>query len=128
MRCARLASGEAYPVAVLPPPIVAAMRAETQVVKVSDYDPGQAGGEPRRAGFRNAGIPQAQLVIEAPRLLVSNERMTLFLSDAGGDWYAAVLQRTASGKGVFLKSYRRSSERDASSAKGSAVLIDTLEG
>lgn len=126
----RLAVGEVYPVAVLPPPIAAAMRVTTQVVNVSGYD--LVKQQVSRAGqdFGAVEYLQAQLAIESPRLLVAeNDQMTLFLSDAAGEWYAAVLQRTASGKGVFLKSYRRSNERDVKlQRKKGSVLIDTLAG
>ncbi|MDP2829263.1 MAG: hypothetical protein Q8O37_11740 [Sulfuricellaceae bacterium] len=55
--------------------------------------------------------------------------MTLFVSDVSGNWYAAVLQQTATGKAVFLKSYRRSSLKDANlQRKKGEVLVDTLPG
>ena len=71
---------------------------------------------------------KAQVTLDSPRLIVrENDQMTLFVSDATGQWYAAVLQETLTGKGVYLKSFRRSSERDAQlQRKKGQILLDAL--
>jgi hypothetical protein len=124
----RLRSGESYPVAVLPPQMVEALGVLTQIVRVSDYDLIKQQVSRAGQGFTGAQYLHAQLALQSPRLLVRETgQMTLFVSDADGQWYVAVLQQTASGKGVFLKSYRRSNEKDARlQRKKGAVLIDTL--
>jgi len=124
----QLSGGEQFPVAVLSPVVVQRMGVQTQVVQVSDYD--LVKQQVSRAGqdFDALEYLQAQVTLDAPRLVVrENGQMTLFVSDAAGKWYAAVLQETATGKAVFLKSFRRSSERDAlGQRKKGEVLLDEL--
>ena len=123
-----LSLGEQYPVAVLPPATVELMGVQTQVVLVSDYD--LIKQQVSRAGqeFDALEYLQAQVTLDTPRLVVrENGQMTLFVSDAAGKWYAAVLQETSTGKAVYLKSFRRSSEKDALlQRKKGEVLIDSL--
>lgn len=124
----QLTADEQFPVAVLPPSVVERMGVQTQVVHVSDYD--LIKQQVSRAGQDFDGLEylQAQVTLDAPRLVVrENGQMTLFVSDASGKWYAGVLQETATGKAVFLKSFRRSSERDAlGQRKKGDVLLDEL--
>lgn len=125
---AALAHGENYPVAVLPTQLSDLMGVSTQTVLLSDWD--LIKQQVSRAGqdFDALTYLDAQSTLDDPRLVVrENDQMTLFLSDAAGHWYAAVLQRTATGQGLFLKSLRRSSLKDARlQRKKGAVLIDEL--
>lgn len=81
-----------------------------------------------KLGFDARDYFNAQGTLDNPRLVVrENQQMTLFLSDDAGKWYAAVVQQTISGKGVFLKSFRRSSEKDAMlQRKKGEILMDLL--
>lgn len=101
---------------------------DTQTVLLSDWD--LIKQQVSRAGqnFDAVNYLSAQAVLDAPRLAVrENAQMTIFVTDTEGRWYAAVVQQTATGKGLFLKSFRYSSEKDARlQKKKGAVLIDTL--
>lgn len=123
-----IASQEVYPVAVLPPALVEKMGVGTQVVKLSSYD--LVKQQISRAGqdFDALEYFKSQAALDNASLIVrENDQMILFVSDVSGSWYAAVLQQTASGKAVFLKSFRRSSLKDARlQRKKGEVLIDTL--
>lgn len=124
----RLARGETYPVAVLDPAMVARLGVQTGVVQLSDWD--LVKQQVSRAGQDFAALTylDAQLTLDHPALMVrENQQMTLFVADAAGHWYAAVVQQTATGRGLFLKSFRRSSLRDARlQRKKGLVLIDDL--
>lgn len=124
----QLGATERYPVAVLPPDAVASMDVQTQVVYVSDDDLVKQQVSRSGQDFDALEYLQAQVTLDTPRLVVrENGQMTLFVSDASGKWYAAVLQETATGKAVYLKSFRRSSERDAlAQRKKKDVLLDAL--
>jgi hypothetical protein len=119
---------ESYPVAVLPPNAVESMGLQTQVVLVSEYDLVKQQVSRVGQNFDALDYLQAQITLDNPRLVVrENNQMTLWVSDAAGKWYAAVLQQTATGKGVFLKSFRRSSAGDAlAQRKKGEVLLDQL--
>ena len=123
-----LTAREQFPVAVLSPEVVAQMGVKTQVVLVSDYDLIKQQVSRGGQAFDALEYLQAQVTLDAPRLVVrENGQMTLFVSDAAGKWYAAVLQETATGKAVYLKSFRRSSEKDALlQRKKGEVLLDSL--
>ncbi len=124
----RLNAKEQYPMAVLPPEMVARMGVQTQVVHISDYDLIKQQVSRGGQAFDALEYLQAQGTLDAPRLVVrENGQMTLFVSDAAGKWYAAVLQQTSTGKAVYLKSFRRSSEKDALlQRKKGEVLLDEL--
>lgn len=123
-----LARGEVCPVAVLPPPLVGKLEVATQVVGLSDWD--LVKQQVSRAGkdFDALAYLNAQVTLEHPGLVVrENEQMTLFVADAAGHWYAGVVQQTATRRGLFLKSFRRSSLRDAKlQRKKGQVLVDAL--
>jgi hypothetical protein len=124
----RLSQKEQYPVAVLPPEVVTSMGINSQTVFVSDYDLIKQQVSRDGQSFGSLDYLKAQVTLDSPRLIVrENAQMTLFVSDAAGQWYAAVLQETATGKGVYLKSFRRSSAKDALvQRKKGEVLLDTL--
>lgn len=123
-----LSQGESYPVAALSPELKTLLGVDTQTVLLSDWD--LIKQQVSRAGqdFNAVNYLAAQGVLDAPRLVVrENNQMTIFVADTDGRWYAAVLQQTKTGKGLFLKSFRRSSEKDARlQRKKGAVLIDAL--
>lgn len=127
-----LALGEAMPVAVLSESIKSAMGVQTQAVKVSDYDLLKQAISREGQAFDAARYFAVQPTLDEAQLIVrETEQMTIFVSDAAGQWYAAVLQQTASGRGVFLKSWRRSSQKDAktqTAKKGATVLLNKLQG
>gem|GEM_PF-434506 len=109
-----LGAEESYPVAVLSPEWTARIGVSTQAVKVSDYDLIKQAVSRQGQSFDGLRYMTVQQVLDNARLVVrENRQMSIFVSDASGQWYAAVLQQTATGKGVFLKSFRRSNERDA---------------
>lgn len=126
----KLARSESYPVAVLPADSVARMGIDTRVVLISDYDLIKQQVSRSNQDFDALEYFQAQVSFDNPRLIVNeNVQMTLFVSDASGKWYMAVLQQTSTGKAIFLKSFRRSSRRDAAlQRKKGVVLLDLLEG
>jgi hypothetical protein len=124
----RVTVDEHYPVAVLNPTLVEKMGVQTRIVRLSAYDLVKQQVSRSGQDFGALDYLTTQATLDGTRLMVRESgQMTLFLADAAGQWYAAVLQQTATGKGVFLKSYRRSSLKDArrQRAKGE-VLIDTL--
>lgn len=98
------------------------------MVLVSDYDLIKQQVSRTGQAFDALDYLQAQVTLDAPRLIVrENGQMTIFVSDASGKWYAAVLQQTATGKAVYLKSLRRSTEKDALvQRKKGEVLLDSL--
>ena len=58
------------------------------------------------------GLEAHDTIEQAQRILRDGDAYTLFIH-RGTAIYVAVLQRTQSGKAVFLKSFRRGNERDA---------------
>jgi hypothetical protein len=127
-----LARGEEMPVAVLSPAMRDSLGVQTQSVMVSDYDLLKQVVSREKQYFDAERYFNAQLTLDDPRLVVrETDQMTIFVSDVAGQWYAAVLQQTQSGKGIYLKSWRRSSEKDARTQKlkrGATVLVDKLSG
>ncbi|MDQ5911208.1 MAG: hypothetical protein QG599_3305 [Pseudomonadota bacterium] len=123
-----LSQGESYPVAALSPEMKNLLGVDTQTVLLSDWD--LIKQQVSRAGqnFDAVNYLAAQGVLDNPRLVVrENDQMTIFVSDTAGRWYAAVVQQTKTGKGLFLKSFRYSSEKDARlQKKKGVVLVDAL--
>jgi hypothetical protein len=123
-----LSQGESYPVAVLSPDLETLLGVDTKTVLLSDWD--LIKQQVSRAGqdFDAVKYLAAQGVLDAPKLVVrETDQMTIFVADTNGRWYAAVLQQTKTGKGLFLKSFRYSNEKDARlQKKKGAVLIDAL--
>lgn len=119
---------ETYPVAVLPPQIVEAMAVETQAIRLSSYDLAKQQVSRDGQDFQAIDYFNAQGTLDSAKLIVrENQQMTIFLSDAAGKWYAAVVQQTGTGKGLFLKSFRRSSEKDARlQRKKGTIMLDDL--
>lgn len=124
----RLSPAEQYPIAVLAPDMAKRMGVSTQVVHLSEYDLIKQQVSRTGQDFGALDYLNAQVSLDSPRLVVlENEQMTLFVSDAAGRWYVAVLQQTATGKAVYLKSFRLSSLKDARlQRKKGTVLIDAL--
>jgi hypothetical protein len=105
---------ELYPAAVLPPQWKERMGAQTHAVMVSDYDLIKQAVSRQGQDFEALHYLSVQQVLDDARVVVGeNAQMTIFVSNAAGKWYAAILQRTETGKGVFFKSFRRSTEKDA---------------
>lgn len=124
------AAGEAFPVAVLSAQTVELMGVQTQVVKLSDYDLAKQQVSREGQGFDALSYMAVQEALDRPVLVMrENDQMTVFVSTETGRWVAAVLQQTKTGKGVFLKSFRGSNERDARQMrrKKGEVLIDRLQ-
>lgn len=123
-----LSQGESYPVAALSPEMKNLLGVDTQTVLLSDWD--LIKQQVSRAGqdFDAVKYLSAQGVLDAPKLVVrETDQMTIFVADADGRWYAAVLQQTKTGKGLFLKSFRYSSEKDARlQKKKGEILVDAL--
>jgi uncharacterized protein with gpF-like domain len=110
---AAVASGEQFPIAVLDAEEMRLVGAATQTVSLSDYDLAKQAISREGQGFTAADYIFAQDTIErAQRILRDKDEYTLFIH-RGNAVYVAVLQRTKTGKGVFLKSFRRGSEKDA---------------
>ena len=123
-----LSQGESYPVAALSPEIKTMLGVDTQTVLLSDWDLIKQQVSRTGQNFDAVNYLAAQGVLDAPKLVVrENDQMTIFVADTDGRWYAAVLQQTKTGKGLFLKSFRYSSEKDARlQKKKGVVLVDTL--
>ncbi|MFZ4790365.1 MAG: hypothetical protein ACOYMW_05650 [Candidatus Competibacteraceae bacterium] len=123
-----LSQGESYPVAVLSPDLETLLGVNTQTVLLSDWD--LIKQQVSRAGqdFDAVKYLAAQGVLDSPKLVVrETDQMTIFVADTNGRWYAAVLQQTKTGKGLFLKSFRYSSEKDARlQKKKGEILVDAL--
>ncbi len=83
-----------------------------------------------RQAFDAARYFKVQPTLDAARLIVRETgQMTVFVSDAAGQWYAGVLQQTRIGLAVYLKSWRRSSARDARTQlnkPGATVLLNKM--
>jgi phage virion morphogenesis protein len=124
----RLGAEEIYPVAVLSKTLREGLSVTTQTVRLSDYDLIKQAVSRAGQNFDAIRYFNVQRVLDEARLVVmENAQMTIFASDATGTWYAAILQQTRSGKGVFLKSFRRSSEKDARlQAKKGEILKSDL--
>ncbi len=126
----KLARSEEMPIAVLSPAVRDAMAVQTQVVMVSDYDLLKQAISRDKQSFDASRYFEVQPTLDDARLIVrENDQMTIFVSDASGKWYTAVLQQTKSGLGVYLKSWRRSTEADArtqSRKRGATLLLNTL--
>ncbi|BBL70337.1 phage minor head protein [Methylogaea oryzae] len=109
------AKGERFPVAVLDDDAKALLGATTATVTLSDYDLAKQAVSRQGQDFTAAEYAKAQTTIEeAQRILRDQDEYTLFIH-RGSKVYVAILQRTKSGKAVFLKSFRRSNESDAAS-------------
>lgn len=123
-----LAAEELHPVAVLAPEWMTRLGVTTQTVTLSDYDLIKQAVSRQGQNFEALRYLAVQQALDQARLVVRDSaQMTIFVSDASGKWYAAVLQQTKSGKGVFLKSFRRSSEKDARlQAKKGEILKSDL--
>jgi len=125
----RLTLGEKFPVAVLPGDIKMMIGSQTQGVYLSDYDLLKQHVSRQGQKFEAMDYYNVQETIEKARLIVRDgDKITVFVNDGEKGWYAAALQKTATGKGVFLKSFRRSNRKDAltQSRKGD-VLRNELE-
>lgn len=125
---AAIGKGSEYQIAVLNPDRVQQMGLSTQTVRVSEYDLVKQQVSRTGQDFGALDYVSAQEIFDKPKLMVrENDQMTIFVTDSVGKWYAAVLQQTSTGKGVYLKSLRGSSQRDALlQRKKGTVLIDAL--
>lgn len=125
----KLDSKEEYPIAVLSPDNVQRMGVKTQVVQLSAYDLIKQHISRQNQSFDALAYFDAQTNLDTPRLVVLQDgQMTLFVSDAAGRWYVAVLQKTVTKEKVYLKSFRYSSIKDALlQRKKGEVLLDTIE-
>jgi len=123
-----LTQGETYPVAALSPELKTLLGIDTQTVMLSDWDLIKQQVSRTGQDFIAINYLAAQGVLDSPRLVVrENDQMTIFVADTEGRWYAAVLQQTTTGKGLFLKSFRYSSEKDARlQKKKGMILVDAL--
>jgi hypothetical protein len=122
----RLSSDERFPIAVLPENVMTMIGANTQGVYLSLDDLVKQMVSRQGQNFEALDYLKAQVVIEEARLIVRDSgTVTIFVSDSIG-WYAAVLKTAAAGKEVFLKSFRRSSEKNMLSLKKRGeILLET---
>ena len=122
----RLSSDEKFPVAVLPENVKTMIGANTQGVYLSIDDLIKQQVSRVGQNFGAVDYAMAQNLIEDARLIVRDtETVTIFVSDTSGTWYAAAIQKTKDSNEVFLKSFRKSSEKDmAQQRKKGQVLFE----
>lgn len=124
----RLGTTEQYPVAVLTAEQQALLGVQTQVLYFSNYDAvKQAYSRDGNIGFDHAAYHLVQSLLDDAKLIVRQDgdraMMTVWVEVAKGKNYMAVLQQTKTGKGLFLKSYRRSNPNDLARAKKNGVVL-----
>lgn len=122
----RLSTAERFPVAVLTDEIKQMIGANTRGVYLSLDDLIKQQVSRQGQDFEALTYRSAQDSIENARLIVKNtETVTIFVKDGAEGWYAAAVQKTKSGDEVFLKSFRKSSEKDmATQKKKGEVLLE----
>ncbi len=126
----RLSRNEQFGVAVLSERNRSLLGVETQTVQVSDYDLIKQAVSREGQELAASDYFQVQTVIdEASVVIRESDAITVWVR-RGDAYLQAVLQQTATGKGLFLKSFRRSSpkdlarERNRAATKGYRVLKD----
>lgn len=123
----RLSSDEKFPVAVLPENIRLLIGAKTKGGYLSLDDLIKQQVSRQGQNFQSFAYLKAQDVIDRARLIVrETDAITIFVSSDSGEWHAAMVQKTKAGNEVFLKSFRRSSEKDMLKQKKKGELL--LEG
>ena len=117
--------------ATLSPANRALLGVETQTVHVSDYDVIKQAVAREGQELAAADYLQVQAVIdEASVVIRESDAITVWVRE-GERYLQAVLQQTATGKGLYLKSFRRSSpadlarEKRRAKNKGYALLKDS---
>lgn len=102
---------EQYPVAVIPQKFQDALGISTQTLMFSEYDAiKQAFSRLGDKNFSFDAYRDVQYILEDPNHIIretvdGNKQMTVWLQ-RGEKSYVAILQQTATGKGLFLKSFR----------------------
>lgn len=126
----QLGQKEQFAVAILSPANRELLGVETQTVYVSDYDLIKQAVAREGNELSASDYFQAQTVIdEASVVIRESDAITVWVR-ASGKYLQAVLQQTESGKGLYLKSFRRSTasdlkrERKRAAAKGYRMLKD----
>jgi uncharacterized protein with gpF-like domain len=125
--------GAHFPVAVLSQEAKTWLDSKTQLVHLSDDDLAKQAIARYGQDFTAASYYQVQQVLDQAQRVLSDAKdiYTLFIH-RGAEIFVAVLQRTKSGKAVFLKSFRRSNQQDADRSlrktqqEGGKVLKDEL--
>lgn len=108
-----IAQGERFPIAVLNDADMLLVGVELQTVVLSDDDLVKQIISREGQGFSAADYAFAQQTIEQAQIVLRDQNEYTLFIHRGDTVYMAVLQRTKSGKAVFLKSFRRSNDRDA---------------
>ncbi len=127
----QLGQDEQFAVATLSPANRALLGVETQVVHVSDYDVIKQAVAREGQELAAADYLQVQAVIDDASVVIrESDAITVWVRE-GERYLQAVLQQTATGKGLYLKSFRRSSpadlarEKRRAANKGYALLKDS---
>ncbi len=109
----KLSRGEQFPIAVLDERSQNLVGAAARTVTLSDDDLiKQAVSREGQDFTANDYLAAHDTIEQAQRIVRDRDEYTLFIH-RGTAIYVAVLQKTKSGKAVFLKSFRRGNERDA---------------
>ncbi|WP_273454971.1 phage head morphogenesis protein [Nevskia ramosa] len=127
----QLGQDEQFAVATLSPANRELLGVETQTVYVSDYDVIKQAVAREGQELAAADYLQVQAVIdEASVVIRESDAITVWVRE-GERYLQAVLQQTVTGKGLYLKSFRRSSpadlarEKRRAKNKGYALLKDS---
>lgn len=128
----RLSRNEQFGVAVLSERNRSLLGVETQTVQVSDYDLIKQAISREGQELAASDYFQVQTVIDEASVVIRESAAITVWVRRKGKYLQAVLQQTESGKGLYLKSFRRSTEKDLirqrarAAEKGYAVLKDEV--
>lgn len=121
----RISNNEQYPIATLNAEQKKLLNVSTQVILFSHFDAvKQAYSRDGNIGFDHQAYFNLQHLIDEALIIIREQtNMSVWIETTPKENYLAVLQQTKTGKGLFLKSFRRSNVRDIERAKKRGTVL-----